>query len=416
MSMKVKIDLTENNVKPLIRLRIFQRNGPGDARFAARMPKRRVKRAPSMVVCGPVGATILNLRQADVMTEHHRPTPSEIRAYRLENPNMRERDLAAQLGISEAALIAAEVGLTAIRIDGSANRLLERAEALGEVMVLTRNESAVHEKIGVYENVSTGKHASMVLGENVDLRIFPGVWTHGFAVTKKSEGGEVRRSLQYFDAAGNAVQKIHLRPASNLEAYDAIVADFRLEDQSQAFLAVAATAAEETGPVDVPLLRENWSQMTDTHQFFGMLKKLKIGRQDAVRSVGEDFAWQVDRRSAEIMMRAAAEKVTEIMCFVGNHGAIQIHTGPVENIKAMGPWINVMDPTFHLHLRQDHIAECWVVRKPTKDGHVTSLEAYDAKSEMVIQFFGKRKEGSGELAEWREILDALPRADASAAA
>ncbi|MBD9373303.1 hemin-degrading factor [Rhizobium sp. ARZ01] len=344
------------------------------------------------------------------MTENHRPSPSEIRAYRAENPKLRERDIAAQLGISEAALVAAEVGITAVRIDGSANRLLERAETLGEVMVLTRNESAVHEKIGIYEKVTTGKHASIVLGEQIDLRIFPGAWAHGFAVTKKGERDEVRRSLQFFDAAGNAVQKVHLRPASNLEAYEAIVADFRLEDQSQEFVAAAGVVdAEETGPVDVPVLRENWSQMTDTHQFFGMLKKLKIGRQDAVRSVGEDFAWQVDRTSTEIMMRAAAEKDTDIMCFAGNHGAIQIHTGPVKNIQAMGPWINVMDPTFHLHLRQDHITECWVVRKPTKDGHVTSLEAYDAKGEMIIQFFGKRKEGMVELAEWRDILDILPR-------
>lgn len=352
------------------------------------------------------------------MTEKKRPTPSEIRAYRAENPKLRERDIAAQLGISEAALVAAEVGLTAVRIDGSANRLLEKAETLGEVMVLARNESAVHEKIGVYEKITIGKHTSITLGENIDLRIFNDVWVHGFAVSKKGEGDEIRRSLQYFDAAGNAVQKVHLRQNSNLEAYEAIVAEFRLDDQSQDFVEVApaATPADETGPVDVPVLRENWSQMTDIHQFFGMLKKLKIGRQDAVRSVGEDFAWQVAGDAAELMLRGAAEKGTPIMCFVGNAGTVQIHTGPVSNIQAMGPWINVMDPTFHLHLRQDHIAEAWIVRKPTKDGHVTSLEAYDAKGEMIIQFFGKRKEGNPELSEWRDILDSLPRTDASVAA
>jgi putative hemin transport protein len=81
----------------------------------------------------------------------------------------------------------------------------------------------------------------------------------------------------------------------------------------------------------------------------------------------------------------------------------------------MGPWLNVMDPTFHLHLRMDHIAECWVVRKPTVDGHVTSLEAYDAKGEMIIQFFGPRKEGIAERPEWREILESLPRPDSVAA-
>ncbi|NEJ83417.1 hemin-degrading factor, partial [Rhizobium leguminosarum] len=81
----------------------------------------------------------------------------------------------------------------------------------------------------------------------------------------------------------------------------------------------------------------------------------------------------------------------------------------------MGPWINIMDPTFHLHLRQDHIAETWAVRKPTTDGHVTSLEAYNAEGEMIIQFFGKRKEGSDEHAEWREIMENLPRAASVAA-
>src|SRR6218665_4044759 len=166
------------------------------------------------------------------MTSKHRPTPAEIRAFRAENPKMRERDIAAQLGISEAALVAAEVGLTAIRIDGDANRFLERAEALGEVMALTRNESVVHEKIGIFENITPGKHASIVLGENIDLRIFPGAWAHGFAVTK-TDGEDVRRSLQFFDKQGTAVHKVHLRAASNLDAYNSIVEDFRLEDQSQ---------------------------------------------------------------------------------------------------------------------------------------------------------------------------------------
>ncbi len=348
------------------------------------------------------------------MTDTTRPTPADIRAFRVENPKMRERDIAAQLGISEAALVAAEVGLTAIRIDGSANRFLERAEALGEVMALSRNESAVHEKIGVYEKITTGKHASIVLGENIDLRIFPGTWVHGFAVTK-TDGEDVRRSLQFFDKAGNAVHKVHLRPASDVAAYDAIVADFRLDDQSQDFVADTTARISDTGPVDVTALRESWSNLTDTHQFFGMLKKLKIARQDAVRSVGEDFAHQVRADAVGTLMHAAAEQTAEIMCFVGNNGTVQIHTGPVANIKPMGPWLNVMDPTFHLHLRMDHITECWVVRKPTSDGHVTSLEAYDAAGEMIIQFFGKRKEGKAERTEWRAILDSLPRPESAAA-
>jgi putative hemin transport protein len=352
------------------------------------------------------------------MTETSSPTPSEIRAYRAANPKMRERDIAAQLGVSEAALVAAECGLTSIRIDGSANRFLERAAELGEVMALTRNESAVHEKIGVFENITPGKHASIVLGENIDLRIFPGAWAHGFAVTK-TDGDTVRRSLQFFDKQGTAVHKVHLRPASNLDAYNSIVEAFRLEDQSQEFAAepkIESIADGDVVPVDVAALRDEWSKMTDTHQFHGLLRKLKVGRREALQSVGEDYAWKLQPQAVEDMLRQSASIQVPIMCFVGNHGIIQIHSGPVDNIQTMGPWLNIMDPTLHLHLRSDHLAEIWAVRKPTADGHVTSLEALDAKGDMVIQFFGKRKEGFAEREEWRSVMENLARLDITEAA
>jgi putative hemin transport protein len=105
-----------------------------------------------------------------------------------------------------------------------------------------------------------------------------------------------------------------------------------------------------------------------------------------------------------------------IMCFVGNHGCIQIHSGPVQNIKPMGPWLNVMDETFHLHLRLDHIAQAWVVRKPTRDGHVTSVECYGTDKQLIVQFFGKRVEGRDERPQWRELVESLPRLQHSSAA
>ncbi|EJJ30124.1 hemin-degrading factor [Rhizobium sp. CF142] len=349
------------------------------------------------------------------MTEQTRPAPSEIRAFRAENPKMRERDIAAQLKISEAALVAAEVGVSAIRIDASAVKLLERVADLGEVMALSRNESAVHEKIGVYENIKVGEHNAIVLGENIDLRVFPSRWVHAFAVTKK-DGDTERLSLQYFDKTGNAVHKIHLRPASNVEAYHRIVAELKLDDQGQELVeAEASPDVGEDGDVSREELRDNWSKMTDTHEFFGMLKRLKIGRQAAVRTVGDDYAWKLENTATAEMMHASVKSGLPIMCFVANNGIVQIHSGPIFNVQPMGPWINILDETFHLHLRQDHIAETWAVRKPTKDGHVTSLEAYDANGNMIIQFFGKRKDGSDENAGWRDIMENLPRATSVAA-
>lgn len=352
------------------------------------------------------------------MQQTDRPGPEEIRRARAENPKMRERDLSSQLGVSEAELVAAYCGQGVVRIEPRVNDVLNGLEAVGEVMALTRNESAVHEKIGVYDKVVTGNHNAMVLSENIDLRIFPKVWAHGFAV-EKQDGDAVRRSLQFFDEAGDAVHKVHLRPSSNLDAFQALVETLKVEDQTPGVSVVAAGPAVEEiedSQANIHDLRERWSNLTDTHQFFGMLRALKLSRQAAVRMIGQDYAWQLDGEALPAMFNLAAQEGLPIMCFVGNRGCIQIHSGPIATIKTMGPWINVLDETFHLHLRMDHVSEFWAVRKPTKDGHVTSLEAYDASGKMIIQFFGKRHEGQGEREDWRFLAENLPRLPQSSAA
>ncbi|MER8708544.1 hemin-degrading factor [Mesorhizobium sp. M1088] len=352
------------------------------------------------------------------MDQRVKPAPHEIRRARADNPKMRERDLAAQLGISEAELVAAHCGDGVVRVEPRVNDLLTGLEAVGEVMALTRNESAVHEKIGVYDKVVTGNHNAMVLGENIDLRIFPKVWAHGFAVGKR-DGAGIRRSLQFFDTAGEAVHKVHLRPASNLYAYQKLVAGLESPNQEPT-VAISAGTTDETETADNPAsiddLRDRWSQLTDVHQFFGMLKTLKISRRQAVRMVGQDYAWLVDKNAVNAMFNHAAAGAIPIMCFVGNRGCIQIHSGPVASIKPMGPWLNVLDETFHLHLRTDHIDEVWAVRKPTGDGHVTSLEVYGADGKMIIQFFGKRHEGESEREDWRFLAENLPRIPSPTAA
>ena len=163
-------------------------------------------------------------------------------------------------------------------------------------------------------------------------------------------------------------------------------------------------------------LRDHWSKLTDTHQFAGMLKKLNLTRHQAMHMIDDHFAWRLDLDGTRAMMDGAAATGLPIMAFVGNAGCIQIHAGPIHTVKTMGPWINVMDETFHLHLRDDHISELWAVRKPTSDGHVTSLEAYDASGELIIQFFGKRIEGQDERPEWRSLIEGLAPLDRASVA
>lgn len=336
--------------------------------------------------------------------------PERIRRAQSEYPKMRARDLAGILGITEAEYVAAWCGEGTTRLLMDFDGLFRTFESVGEVMALTRNESAVHEKIGVYDKFSSGKHAAIMLGEAIDMRMFPTYWRHAFAVETGS-GAETKRSLQFFDAHGEAIHKIHARPNTDLDAWGELVARFAAPDQSQTVELEARSPAEDFAEPPVDELRERWSRMTDTHQFFPMLKKLKLDRLQAVRAVGPDFAWRIDNGAVEAMLKLSANEALPIMCFVGNPGCIQIHSGPIETIKIMGPWLNILDSGFNLHMRQDHISELWAVRKPTDKGHVTSVEAYDANGMLIAQFFGKRIEGQDERPIWRTIVEGLPRID-----
>ncbi|OLP57972.1 iron transporter [Xaviernesmea oryzae] len=352
---------------------------------------------------------------ASIAPSQARPQAAAIRAARAADPKSRERDFAASLGISEAEFIAAYCGEGATRLNVRVDEVLLGLKGLGEVMALTRNDSVVHEKIGAYEKVVTGAVNALVLGENIDLRIFPKLWAHGFAV-EKGEDEEKRLSLQFFDAAGDAVHKVHLRPASDVEAYHRLVASLRAEDQAPG---LAVRPIEEKSfdgaGAGADELRARWSALKDTHEFFGMLRDLKLDRRAALHMIGPDYAWPLDPSGVRTLLERAAGEDLPIMCFVGSRGCIQIHSGPVKAISMMGPWLNIFDPTFHMHLRTDHVVELWGVRKPTKDGAVTSVEAYDAAGRLIVQFFGLRHEGEEELSGWKSLAETLPARASEAA-
>ena len=318
-----------------------------------------------------------------------------------QNGNKRSRDLADMLGVAEAALLAAQVGTEVVRIAAAPDRLIPEVQSLGEVMALTRNVSCVHERVGRYEAWHPGDHAAMVLGAEIDLRIFPAHWVHGFALTGK------RPSLQVFDAAGDAVHKLHLREGSDRAAFDRLVAALALEDQSDT-LALAPRAAADparANPDRAEELRARWARLTDTHQFLGLTRKLKMNRLGAYRTVGAPMAEALAPGVVTDLLHGAALAGVDLMLFVGNPGCIQIHGGPVEKIVPTGPWINVLDPRFNLHLRADHIAEVWRVEKPTRHGPALSVEAFDADGRLILQVFGKRGDG---LPAWEALARSLP--------
>lgn len=60
------------------------------------------------------------------------------------------RDIAAEMGISEAELTAARLGHDAVRLSDDARALIAALERVGETKCICRNEYAVHEQVGQF--------------------------------------------------------------------------------------------------------------------------------------------------------------------------------------------------------------------------------------------------------------------------
>jgi putative hemin transport protein len=322
---------------------------------------------------------------------------------------VRQRDAADLLGVSEGELVATGVGAEVTRLAGDMREVLKRAPELGRVMALTRNESCVHEKTGVYENLDASGMMGLALGEDIDLRLFFRHWRNGFAVTEPGAQGPMQ-SLQFYDAAGRAVHKTFLKEGADHAAYERIVRDFAAGEQMPGLEVAPGDTPEgerADDAVDRAGLRTAWSTLKDTHDFFGMLKKFGVTRTQALRLAGNEYAYPVPLDAARRLLEDVSATRLPIMIFVGNPGCIQIHTGPVKNVKVMDHWLNVLDPGFNLHLRADHVATAWVVKKPTVDGIVTSLELFDAGGATIAMLFGKRKPGSPEMPAWQATVERL---------
>ncbi|WP_261533526.1 hemin-degrading factor [Burkholderia multivorans] len=322
---------------------------------------------------------------------------------------LRNRDAAQALGVSEGEALAAFVGEHVVRLNARFPELFEEMPRLGRVMALTRNDAAVHEKDGAYAQMSHDGPVGLALGD-IDLRIFYRQWASAFAVRDDTPHGPLK-SLQFFDAQGHAIHKVYLRAHSDHAEYDAFVARWRAASQ-QPGLDVAPAAPKKPeradSAIDVVGFRAAWDAMTDTHQFFGITQRFGVSRLQALRLADPQHAYPLDAaRALRHVLERAAQSGQPIMVFVGNAGMIQIHTGPIANVREVGAWINVLDPGFNLHVREDMIATAWVVKKPTSDGIVTSVELFDRNGEHVALLFGERKPGQPERDDWRALVASL---------
>lgn len=329
---------------------------------------------------------------------------SELQA---ERRNLQLRDAARELGVSAAELLATECGHTVTRLQGNWAHFIQEMPKLGRVLCITRNDAFTHERFGIFQSIEFFDDIGVVLGDDIDLRLLMNHWHHGFAALEATSKGE-RRCFLFFDETGAEIHKIILQEEGSVPAYEAIKERFTSADQSpQQSIRPAAAAPLEIpdAEIDVEGFHQAWLSLEDTVHFADILRKFRVRREQGLRLAPPGYSRLVALGSVRYILETVAEIRLPVMIFVRSSGCIQINSGPITSVKMFGQErLNILDSEFNLHVRLPLIHSVWVVRKPTIDGDITSLEIFDVHGENVALFFGKRGYGKAERPQWARLL------------
>lgn len=335
------------------------------------------------------------------------------------------------LGVSELTLLLASPHSQYLGTQCQA--VLEQLAQFNELLSIVRNQHAVHEKVGRYQNLEiTPKMALMVNVGGLDLRYFLSHWQHMLAITDTSNPEKPTYSLQFFDEQGNAINKVFLQSNTpdQVEKWLALVATYA--QQANTYVDVESSEMLENSKKEICLekiatndndwqlkaldhqdierLKDQWQAMTNIHQFHGIIQNLGLDRASSYHYAPTAQAIELQPNAIEPMLNLVKDHGCPLMTFVSNTGVVQIQTGKVSHIKRMGDWINILDKDstqFTLHLNDTAMAQLWVVKRPTSDGIVTCVEGFDKTGNSIVTFFGQRLEGEKELDSWRLVTDSL---------
>ena len=325
-----------------------------------------------------------------------------------DNPRTRIRDAAEILDVSEMELLATDMPQKVLMLEGDFKALMQRLTKVGKIMSLVRNDVAVHELSGIYPTLQySGDPQVGVAMEAIDLCIHFNEYRYAFAV-RSPQGKHELRSIQTSDKCGQALQTIYLKNRDHVFLWDEIVEHFTAQQQKPTFdLGSAEPVSRSFVDIDLTKLKQEWQQMQHAQDLSEIIKRLGISQHEAVSFIGQPYNRKVEIQAINQLIEQIKEQAIACSVLVRNKGVTQIYSGRFHKTAAMGAWMNVLDPNFNLHILTSAVEDVWVVKKPTQQGLLTSLEAYDKKGRISLEITPINTSEKQDLTEWHQVLEKL---------
>tara|TARA_Y100000590_G_scaffold192032_1_gene218378 strand:- start:350 stop:1324 length:975 start_codon:yes stop_codon:yes gene_type:complete len=277
------------------------------------------------------------------------------------NKKIRIRDAAKQLGVSEAELLSTEIGsdiyyLSNLNIKG----LIENILSADKIMSLIRSDIVVHEKNISCDTINLNNNNSLIFDDGTLLLNFKlDSFKHVFYERKNHNKRELR-SFQFFNKAGQSLLKIYLKGHSS-KLFDDLGEKYKVD------------YGYELQEIDDSIIKKTKNTLSNIDMYFSKniydsIEKRKLS----------------DKKIFRKILEYASEKDFPFQIHALGMDAIQYHRGTVKNILDYGPWINVIDKSFNIHVLENSLYETYLYKFLKNNTYYYSIEFFDKMNQHVL--------------------------------
>ena len=275
-----------------------------------------------------------------------------------DNKKLRIRDIANHLNVSEAELLSLDANknvkfLSINNFEFFFNKILSQID---KVMFLIRTDFVVHEKIVTANEFICKKNSVLNKKDNSLLIKFNSeIFTYIFYENKKHNNRNLK-SFQFFDQNGTSILKIYLKGKKDVE-FESIANDYKVKYDFEIQKNVSLTTKQNTSLI--------------SHDMDLFNSKPKINQKELKLSLRE-------------LLTVLSEKAIPIQLYAFGIDCVQYHRDIIKNIVDYGPWLNVMDKNFNIHILENKIIKNILTEYVSKNNKRYSADFYDTNNDFVI--------------------------------
>lgn len=278
-----------------------------------------------------------------------------------DNKKVRIKDAAEILYTNEAALLSTEIGekIYFLKISNFEDFFIQLSN-IDKVMFLIRSQYVVHETTIIPSQIKYLNN-KLILNNKPDYSLIDyDIKSFKYAFyEQKKHSGRALKSFQFFNQFGTAVLKIYLRGKKDLE-FNQIAETFYTD--------YAYELQEEISckPVIRQFSEFYYSEYGIDNNF---IKKT-------------DYEKNFLRKLLELL---TDNKIpTRIHAFGEN--IFQQYSGKIKKLIDFGPWINIMDKNFNLHVLEEKIIRSTVSHLISNENELLTISFVDDNNYKVLEF------------------------------